>query len=263
VGERETQQMTTDVRTATVDATNVDQLGFFCYKSKPKSEGYAQKLAWLKERFSEGLRIDLVYEDGRSVGFVEYMPGESAWRAVRAPGYIVIHCLWVVGRAKKKGYGSQLLDMCLTHAREVGASGVAMVTSGRPWLAGSQLLRKHGFERVDEMAPFELLARRFDDSPIPAFPSDWEARLGKFGPGLTVLRSHQCPYLEDATNTVVEFGRARGIETQVVALETSREVQETSPTPYGTFAIVHTGKLLSYYYMTEKDLLKSLGNDGA
>jgi hypothetical protein len=53
------------------------------------------------------------------------------------------------------------------------------------------------------------------------------------------------------------------METRVVTLETSREVQETSPTPYGTFAIVHDGQLLSYYYMTEKDLLKSLGDDAA
>jgi GNAT superfamily N-acetyltransferase len=249
------------VEFATVDATNVDTLGFFCYKSKPKSEGYAQKLAWLKERFSEGLKIDLVYEDGRSVGFIEYTPGESAWRTVNAPGYVVIHCLWVVGRAKKKGYGSQLVDRCLAHARAMGARGVAMVTSSRPWLAGSQLLLKHGFERVDELPPFDLLVKRFDAAPLPAFPTDWEARLAQVGPGLTVVRSGQCPYMEDATNTVVEFGRAHGIETKVVALETSRQVQEMSPTPYGTFAIVHDGQLLSYYYMTNKDLEKSLGGD--
>jgi GNAT superfamily N-acetyltransferase len=247
------------VEFATVDAANVDTLGFFCYKSKPKSEGYAQKLAWLKERFSEGLKIDVVYEDGRSVGFIEYTPGESAWRTIRAPGYIVIHCLWVVGRAKKKGHGSQLLRGCLAHAREMGSSGVAMVTSSRPWLAGSQLLLKHGFEPIDEVPPFELMVKRFDATPSPAFPTDWEARLAQFGPGLTVVRSEQCPYMEDATNTVVEFGRVHGIETKAVVLQTSHQIQEISPTPYGTFAIVHDGELLSYYYMTEKDLLKTLG----
>jgi hypothetical protein len=166
-----------------------------------------------------------------------------------------------VGRAKKKGYGSQLLDLCLAHARDMGASGVAMVTSTRPWLAGSQLLLKHGFERVDEVSPLELMVKRFDAAPLPTFPTDWEARLARFGPGLTVMRSEQCPYMEDATNTVVEFGRVQGLETKVVVLETSRQVQETSPTPYGTFAIVHDGQLLSYYYMTDKDLEKSLGGD--
>jgi hypothetical protein len=58
---------------------------------------------------------------------------------------------------------------------------------------------------------------------------------------------------------VVEFGRSRGLKTEVVTLKSCREVQDTSPTPYGTFAIVHEGRLLSYYYMTDQDLQKSLG----
>jgi GNAT superfamily N-acetyltransferase len=250
------------VEMVTVDATNMDERGFFCYKSKPKSEGYAQKKNWLEERFSEGLKIQILYEDGRSVGFIEYIPGEFAWRAVRAPGYVLIHCLWVVGRAKNKGYGSQLLEACLADARQIGASGVAMVTSSRPWLADSPLLLKHGFDRVDQAPPsFELLVKRFDDAPAPAFPTDWDARLAQCGPGLTVVRSTQCPYMEDATNTVLEFGRSRGLKTNVIEFKTGREVQYKSPTAYGTFAVVHDGQLLSYYYMLPKDLEKSLGGD--
>ena len=91
-----------------VDETNVSQQGFFCYKSKPKAEGYRRKLNWLKNRFLEGMKTKIVYENGRSVGFIEYIPGESAWRAVNADDYLVIHCIWVVGRGKKKGYGSRL-----------------------------------------------------------------------------------------------------------------------------------------------------------
>jgi GNAT superfamily N-acetyltransferase len=254
--------MSNAVEIVSVDAENVDERGFFCYKSKPKSDGYAQKLNWLQDRFAEGLKIHIVYEDGRSVGFIEYIPGEFAWRAVRAPGYLLIHCLWVVGRAKEKGYGSQLLEACLADAKARGASGVAMVTSSKPWLAGSQLLLKHGFERVDEAPPsFELLVKRFDDAPLPSFPTDWESRLAQCGPGLTVVRSDQCPYMEDATNTILDFGRSRGIETRVMEFKTPREVQDRSPTAYGTFAVVHDGQLLSYYYMLPKDLQKSLGGD--
>jgi hypothetical protein len=36
-----------------VDAENIEKLGFFCYKSKPKTPGYKKKLAWLRQRFSE------------------------------------------------------------------------------------------------------------------------------------------------------------------------------------------------------------------
>ena len=99
--------MSDRVEIVTVDLTNVDERGFFCYKSKPKSVGYKQKLSWLKARLAEGMRIKILYENGRSVGFVEYIPGEFAWRVVQAKGYMVIHCLWVVGRGKRKGYGSR------------------------------------------------------------------------------------------------------------------------------------------------------------
>jgi hypothetical protein len=46
-----------DVDIITVDASNVDRYGFFCYKSKPKTAGYRQKRQWLEERFAEGLRL--------------------------------------------------------------------------------------------------------------------------------------------------------------------------------------------------------------
>ena len=61
--------MSDKVKIVSVDADNVDEEGFFCYKSKPKSEGYRRKLDWLEQRFSEGLKIKIVYEGKRSVGF--------------------------------------------------------------------------------------------------------------------------------------------------------------------------------------------------
>jgi len=44
--------MSREMEIVTVDATNVAQYGFFCYKSMPKSPGYQQKLSWLNQRFA-------------------------------------------------------------------------------------------------------------------------------------------------------------------------------------------------------------------
>jgi L-amino acid N-acyltransferase YncA len=247
--------MSSDVEISTVDASTVDELGFFCYKSKPKSDGYRRKKAWLEERFSEGMRIKIVHETGRSVGFVEYTPGEFAWRAVQAPNYMVIHCVWVVGRAKGKGYGSQLVKACIDDARELKKDGVAMVASSRPWLADKRLLLKHGFESVDEAPPtFELLVHRFGDAKLPEFPKDWETRLSRHGSGVIVFRSDQCPYIEDAANAVLEGARELGLGARVVELGNCEEVQNLSPSPYGVFGIVHDGRLVSYYYLLPKEL---------
>ena len=247
------------VKIVTVDATNVTSYGFFCYKSKPKSEGYQRKLKWLQARFSEGMKIKILYENGRSLGFIEYVPGEFAWRAVRASDFVVIHCMWVVGRGKGKGYGSRLLQECIKDAREMGRQGVVMVTSSRTWLAGKKLFLKHGFEPVDQAPPvFELLVKKLDESASPAFPRDWETRLARYGPGLTIVRSNQCPYIENSVKAVLESAREMGIEVQVIELQSPRETQDNAPSAYGVFNVVHNGQLLTYHPIGGKDLLKLL-----
>jgi GNAT superfamily N-acetyltransferase len=221
--------MSDDVKIVTVDAANVAEQGFFCYKSKRKSVGYQRKLNWLGQRFSEGMRIKILYEGDSSVGFVEYIPGEFAWRAVNAQGYMVIHCLWVVGKGKGKGYGSRLLAECVEDAR------------------------KNGFESVDEAAPFELLVKRFDETPLPTFPRNWDERLNRCGSGLAVFRADQCPYIEDAVKGVLEIASERGIDIQVIELTSGREVQDSAPSPYGVFSIVYNGELVAYHYLGKKE----------
>jgi L-amino acid N-acyltransferase YncA len=207
------------------------------------------------------MQIKILIENDRPVGFIEYTPGEFAWRAVNATGYLVIHCLWVVGRAKKKGYGSRLLNECLEQAQNRDKHGVVMVTSRGNWLADNKLLLKHGFESVDQAPPsFDLMVKKFSNAPSPTFPHNWAERLRQYGSGLTIFRSDQCPYLDDATNTALETGRELGLETRVIELTDAQMVRELAPSVYGVFSLVYKGKLLSYNYELKKDLLKMLND---
>jgi N-acetylglutamate synthase-like GNAT family acetyltransferase len=251
----------------TVNADNVDKQGFFCYMSKRKAPGYAQKRDWLAARFAEGLKLHMIHEiGGRTVGFIEYIPGEAAWRAVHAPDYLLIHCLWVVGKGKGKGYGAHLIQTCLDDARAQGKHGVVTVATERVWMAKKDIFIKHGFVDVDQAPPsFHLLVYRFDDlvasaaaAPLPAFPTDWEMRQARFGAGLTVIRTPQCPYIEDAVNGVLQSATEHGIPAKVVELHSAQEVQELSPSPYGVFGIVLDGQLLAYHYLLPKDFEKLL-----
>ncbi len=242
------------------DADKAAEYGFFCYKSKPKAEGYGRKLAWLERRFAEGLQIKIIYEDDRSVGFIEYTPGEFAWRPVEAEGYLVVHCLWVVGRAKEKGYGSRLLSACVEDARAAGKHGVAAVTKRGGHLVGKKIFLRHGFEVVDRASSAcSLVARAFGDAPPPAFPQDWEQRQARYGEGLTVVYADQCPYFHDAVRKALAVAEEVGIQArQAVALKSAREVQELAPCPYGTFGIVYDGALVTCTPLSEKRLKKCL-----
>ncbi len=240
-----------------VNTENLEDKGFFCYMSKRKSEGYQRKLRWLKERMAEGLRIKLLPPPER--GFIEYMPGEKCWRAVHAQDYMVIHCLWVVGKSKSRGFGKTLLDACVAEAQRANLKGVAMVTSERVWLAGSRILSGKGFECVATAQPaFSLMAKKFQDSPSPSFTGEWDRKASAFGKGLTVIRSDQCPYIVDATTTAVDAAKQAGIEHQVVELESHDDLLKLSPSAYGVFGLVLDGKPLSYHYLLAKDLVPLL-----
>jgi GNAT superfamily N-acetyltransferase len=253
--------MDSNVEMITVDdADKAAEHGFFCYKSKPKAEGYRRKLAWLEQRFAEGLQIKMIHEDDRSVGFIEYTPVEFAWRPIEAEGYLAIHCLWVVGRAKEKGYGSRLLNACLEDARSMGKHGVVAATKKGGHLVGKKIFLKHGFEVVDQAPPaFSLVTRTFGDAPSPAFPHDWEERQARYSEGLTVVYADQCPYFYDAVRKALEAAEEVGIQArQAVELKSAQEVRELAPCPYGTFGIVYDGALVTCTPLGTKRLKKRL-----
>ncbi len=244
------------VEIVTVDAENVAELGFFCRKSKMKTEGNQRKLDWTDDVFADGLGIEVLSEDGRSVGFVEYTLGEHAWRAVHAAGYLLIHCIWVVGRAKGNGFGATLLKNVEAKARELGCAGVAMVTSSGVWLASNELLVEHRYESVDEAPPsFQLMVKSFNGAQQPSFPTDWTERAAAFGDGLTVVTTDQCPYLDDAERGIIAGAEKLGIPAKVVKLTSAADVQARAPSAFGVFGVVLDGELLAYHYLLEKDLI--------
>jgi len=249
------------VEIITVDeASKANGYGFFCYKSKPKAEGYRCKLAWLEERFEEGLQIKIIQEDGRSLGFIEYTPGEFAWRPIAAEGYMVIHCLWVVGRAKEKGYGSRLIELCIQEAKARGMHGVAALTKKGGYLVGKKIFLQHGFEVVDQASPtFKLVAKTFDVAPLPSIPQNWKERQAHYGEGLTVIYAHQCPYYHDAVKGALEVAADVGIQTrQAIELKSAQEAQNLAPCPYGTFGIVYEGTLVTCTPLSAKKLKQRL-----
>jgi hypothetical protein len=238
-----------------VNKSNFVQTGFFCKMSQKKNEGYNWKLEWLESRFDEGLKIKMLDIKEGQRGFIEYIPGKYSWRPVFADDYMFIHCLWVVGQSKEKGYAQKLVDECIKDAKIAGMRGVAMTVSEGNWLAGKEILLKMGFKSVDKAPPaFDLMVLKFKKCSDPYFPNDWDKRAAKYGDGLTVVRTDQCPYLDDATKTVKDYAAKEKIKFKEIELKSSEQVKSESPTPYGVFSIIYIRKLLSYHYLLPKDI---------
>ncbi|MDY6796301.1 MAG: GNAT family N-acetyltransferase [Actinomycetota bacterium] len=230
------------------NAENISEYAICTYKN-PRLEGYQRKMAWLKERYPEGLRFRIMHDrDNGTVGTIEYIPGDETWRAVEAAGYMVVHCLFIIPKEYKgKGHGSMMLEECMKDAGEEGMYGVAAVTRKGTWMAGKELFCKSGFEVVDKAPPdFELVVRKFKQkSPSPSFTDDWEKRLERYGSGLTILRSDQCPAVAKPLKEIILAARDDyGMEPRVIEVTDAGESRQ-APSAYGAvFSLVYDGRLL-------------------
>jgi GNAT superfamily N-acetyltransferase len=240
-----------------VGPANLAECGIGCLVNR-KSPGFQRKVEWLRRRFTEGLRF-LLFRDGegKPLGFLEYVPGEHAWRRVDARGWLFVHCLWVYPRGQRiGGLGSRLIQACLEEARQTRAVGVAAMVSDGPWMAGKEVFSKNGFRAVGAADRFQLVTRHLRDGPEPRFRNI----SGKTTPyrGLHVVYCAQCPMLAKSVNDLSETATEHGLELKVTVLESAREAQN-APSCYGVFSLVWNGRLLSDHYVSKtrfKNLLR-------
>jgi GNAT superfamily N-acetyltransferase len=241
-----------EVKLVTLTEADLGRVQMLCGHSPSYRTGYEAKLKWMKGRLREGMRYTLLQVNGRNAGMVEAIPGEYAWRGVEAQGYLFIHCFWVVGRNRGHGYGRQLLQSCLEHAR--GMNGVAVVSSKTHWLPTPRIFIKNGFELADELPPFELLVNRLKpDAPLPRFTQGSPSPLA----GLTLYQSDQCPYMQNLPAVVQQVGARLGVPVTLVHVESAAQAQN-SACPYGVLGIFYNGELIDYRPTGTKKLLEIL-----
>ena len=228
---------------------NLSECGIGCLTGS-KNMGLRPKVEWLRRRFPEGLRFFLFRDgQGRPLAFLEYVPGEHAWRPVDAKGWLFVHCLWVYPRGQKVGgLGSRLIQACLEEARQERASGVAAMVSDGPWMAGRDIFLKNGFRQVGEAGRFQLVVHRLRSGPEPRF-RDISGNLAKYR-GLHLVYCPQCPMIPKSVNDLSEMAAEYGLELKVTVIKSPREAQN-APSYYGVFNLVWNGRLLSDHYVSK------------
>lgn len=220
-----------------------------CYIN-PKHEHYGLKVEWLRKRFREGLKIKLLHVAGedRPVGFIEYVPGEFAWRAVEAPGYLFVHCLWIYARKYRgKGLASVLLDGVFEEAKTLGKAGVAVIASEGPFMATAAVFLKNGFTQAGASGNYRLLVKTAARAPLPKF-TDWEARLSSFK-GWQIVYSKQCPWVARFVEELKLTAAGLGIPLKIHEIKSAAEAQR-APSVYSVFNLIKDGRLLADHYIS-------------
>jgi hypothetical protein len=226
-----------------------------CGIMNAQHEGHRAKTAWLKKQLPRGLRARLlIAEDDHQVGYIEYLPGELAWRGVDAAGYLFIHCIWTFYKKyQHRGNAVRLVQACVKDARAMGMRGVAVVGRTGPWLASSDLFLKCGFELVASAPPdYALLAKKFRKrDPDPGFLPAGRDRLRRYRRGLTIVHAEQCPHGVKFAREIGETAeREFGLEARHVVLRSCRDAQN-APTPGAVFNVILDGTVVADHQISK------------
>jgi hypothetical protein len=230
-----------------VTSENVSEVGLFCIRN-PKYPGFKLKANWLNNGMADGLKLMLLKVDNETVGFIEYVPGEFAWRPVSAKNFMFIHCLWVFPKKNlNKGYASMLINHCVEESKKAGLEGVCVLTSEGSWITGRDLYLKNGFTLTASKGRFDLLTMKFNGTNSPEF-IDWGAKAKNFK-GLHLVYANQCPLfiksIDEMTATAKEFG----LQLKVTEIKTAQEAQN-APSGFGVYSMIYNGKLVADHYIS-------------
>jgi hypothetical protein len=94
---------------------------------------------------------------------------------------------------------------------------------------------------------FELMALTFSEkTPEPRFKADVNGGLERYGKGLTVMRSPQCPYTEKNVKAIIASAEKLKLKTRLVDL-TDAAAAQSCPSPFGTFCLIYNGRIVSHH----------------
>lgn len=241
-----------------VTPDNVEQETLFCIKTV-NNEDFESKRTWFQKRYEKGLRLHILKEtDGRMIGFIEFTPAKLAWRPIKAPNFMFIHCMYVQSKKDRNlGYGGMLIAQVEEIARNQGMHGLCVMTSKGSWIANKSFFLKNGFEQVDQRGRFELLSKKWAGNPVNPKLLNWEEQQKGFK-GWHLLYAEQCPWHHKSVTALKQVARENGILLHVKKLETAMEAQ-LAPSGYGVFSLLHNDKLLEDHYLSAtrfKSILK-------
>ena len=183
--------------------------------------------------------------NSRGKTFIEYEPIETAWVPISGKNYEYIYCLWVAGSFKGKGIGKELLEYAINDAKEKGMSGVCTLTSKKkkPFIGEKKFFEHYGFEVVDTINDYELLALQFDDSETPKFCDS--VRLNKIEEqDFTIYYSNECPYVEHEIQELTEYSKKNNIKINFIKID-SLEKAKNVPCIFNNWANFYKGKFIS------------------
>jgi GNAT superfamily N-acetyltransferase len=129
-----------------------------------------RRLAWLRSREPDGLRVKVALVDGVRVGFLYAMPIEvSPWGPL-GEDLLALPCLYVLNKAQKRGAGRALMEAAEDEALRQGKKGVATNGydwEGAAWFMPSSYFAARGYEVAGQRGPVSVMWKPLEPDAVP------------------------------------------------------------------------------------------------
>lgn len=236
---------------------NIEEEHICCAIGDPKHQnGVDKKKEWMKDKLEDGHVFRKL--DARGKIFIEYEPIETAWVPISGENYEYIYCLWVAGRFKGNGIARELLEYAISDAKEKNMSGICTLVAKKkkPFLGEKKFFLHFGFEVVDTIQDYELLALKFDDNDTPKFNDN--ARLMKIDDeDFTIYYTNQCPYVEYEITELTDYAESNNIKLNFIKID-SLEKAKNAPCIINNWANFYRGEYVSNRILNAKSFEKLL-----
>ncbi|MBS7020945.1 MAG: GNAT family N-acetyltransferase [Firmicutes bacterium] len=222
---------------------------------KKHQEGVQTKREWLKDRIKEGYVFRKLNAKGKV--FIEYAPLETAWTPVTGTDYLYIYCLWVAGSYKGNHYGKELLEYAIEDAKKQNKNGLCTLVSKKkkPYLGEKNFFLKYGFQVVDTIGDYELLALSFHGE-VPKF-CDSARKMEINNQAFTIYYSPQCPFVQNCIQEVKAFIKETDAEICFEKIDSLKKAKN-APCIFNNWANFKDGKFLSNQLLNKNLIAKLL-----
>ena len=223
---------------------NIDDAHICCAIGDPKHQvGVDKKKEWIKKKLKDGHVFRKLNARGKI--FIEYEPIETAWAPVIGKNYEYIYCLWVAGSFKGKGIGKELLEYAIEDAKKLGKDGICTIVTKKkkPFIGDKKFFEHFGFEVVDSIEDYELMALKFKNSDTPKFNDSVKA-MKIDSQDFTIYYSNECPYVEYEVKELSDYAKEKKIKLNFIKID-SLEKAKNAPCIFNNWANFYKGKFIS------------------
>ncbi|MFW9831017.1 MAG: hypothetical protein ACFFD8_04520 [Candidatus Thorarchaeota archaeon] len=186
-----------DIKIVDITRTpHFETLLYRCLAPMPAKK-YRQRADYLQQAIPNGLRKKILILNGVTVGQIEYAPIEGSGYPIYGEQMIVLHCLWVLRKAKGYRLGQHLMNAMFQEHKETKAFvTIGLTEHWSPWLKKDHM-ELYNFKTVESITVSHRTKHRDDCftihlmwRPNPSANQQPTWNTSKLLEGITFCRAH-------------------------------------------------------------------------